>query len=650
MNGIVTIPLRKAMTGNIEINLVATKERVQGEKNLQVSFPVLQHDDVIPGKLVVVSPSSVEVRTRTDEISGLVPLVPMPEKVALPAQVQIWKPRFQVFSTFLQTPSYSADVVDFSRSMQMQSETEITVENQRAHIVQNLDWFVRYEPIQQLRLELPAEWIGSSDVRVLLDGEETFFSSIQKLPDSIEVSPSRRLVEIRLDEPRVGRIPVQIIREQALSISDTKHEELLRVPLAMLPADAELRHSRVKVVAKGLLIASVDTSEDDAEWALDDDIAEIAPNELRLVSSLTPKALPLHVRMRPVVSKPLAVVDRTWIRSEWDGQKLKTTYHFSMQATSTAIQFAIDEQDIATAITALKTSPEASGSQKVLNRQGAFARGLKVVRLDGEIVQPELLPSGLLSISIDPTTLDRTHQLEILIEQDSLLLNNGVKFQPIQLQGNIVYGKTYWELVVPRTVHLLSSDSIWAVAHRWQWKGLGFQRQPVLDDNQLAKWVGAEAEQDSLNSTENRVYLFSKNGMPKVFEATIVRRSMVVLLGSGSALLAGLLLLYIPFLRRASVLCVAFATVAAAGLLYPGLSILLLQASFLGVLLSGLAVFLQKRRVTTVRVRPAVSVHGSTATQVPENGLPYSPYSPTDSESISIDAPTVSMQATQPKQ
>ena len=162
----------------------------------------------------------------------------------------------------------------------------------------------------------------------------------------------------------------------------------------------------------------------------------------------------------------------------------------------------------------------------------------------------------------------------------------------------------YWQLVLPTDEHLVANPAGFTGEFRWGWQGYFWGRQPLLDQAQLESWVGA-APRDPLPERAN-LYLFSTLGNVEQAEVHTAGRAWIVLWASGAALVAGLLLIYVPASRHPATLLVVGIALLAAGLIAPEPTLLLAQAASLGLVLTLLAGLLERvmtgrRRRTDVR-------------------------------------------------
>ncbi len=165
-------------------------------------------------------------------------------------------------------------------------------------------------------------------------------------------------------------------------------------------------------------------------------------------------------------------------------------------------------------------------------------------------------------------------------------------WRPPELRDGVVQ-QTLWEvrLVGPRAG--IGVPSGWADENEWFWDGLIWRRRPSRGPVELSLWATGGGTRyrlaDPLEATGQAAgrhgYLFSRPGPPSPLRFPIYSRSLLLLLCSGPALIAGLLVLARrppPRLVGASLLPVAFALGA---WLEPNATIQILQSSILGVAL-----------------------------------------------------------------
>jgi len=169
---------------------------------------------------------------------------------------------------------------------------------------------------------------------------------------------------------------------------------------------------------------------------------------------------------------------------------------------------------------------------------------------------------------------------------------------------------SYWQLVLPRHLHLLTDPAGLTPEYRWIWQRPGpfWKRRPNQTQRDLELWIGATRAEPL--PTETNQYLFSSFGSPATIHVWVISRSILVLLASGFVLLVGLTLVQVPAARHPAVLLVLAVLATAAALVRPGYGVLLAQAGFAGLMLvivSRVAERLLVRKRSTVQVSRASS-------------------------------------------
>jgi hypothetical protein len=175
-----------------------------------------------------------------------------------------------------------------------------------------------------------------------------------------------------------------------------------------------------------------------------------------------------------------------------------------------------------------------------------------------------------------------------------------------RLGADVWVRRLYWQLILPANEHLIGDPDGFMGECVWGWRGYFWGRQPLLDQSQLESWSGA-ANGAALPERAN-LYLFSSLGKVGQAEVRTAGRTWLVLWASGVALVAGLLLIYVPACRHPASLLAAGIVLAAVGLAAPEPTLLLAQAAVLGLALTLLAGLLERsvgrRRGRVLRKEP----------------------------------------------
>jgi len=165
----------------------------------------------------------------------------------------------------------------------------------------------------------------------------------------------------------------------------------------------------------------------------------------------------------------------------------------------------------------------------------------------------------------------------------------------------------YWQLAVPADEHLVFSPGAVTSEMVWGWQGMYWGRRPKLDQGDLEDWVGS-LRQKPLPEQTNR-YLYSTFGAPDQIRLLTAGRGIILLVVSGAALVAGLLLIYVPAVRKPAVLLIASIALLAWGVWCSGPALLAGQVAGLGLVLVLLARLLEWAVVGRRQGRPVI--HGT---------------------------------------
>ena len=237
------------------------------------------------------------------------------------------------------------------------------------------------------------------------------------------------------------------------------------------------------------------------------------------------------------------------------------------------------------------------------------------LRLDDRDLIPRRRRDGTFAVPLSEGARNRPHLLEVRYEfNDAPPAGGRMSLEAPELLGSVFVRRTYWQLVLPRDEHLVSRPGRYTSEFVWGWEGSYWGRQPFLKQFALENWVGGDLSFGVLHrpapSLRTNRYLFSTLGAADLLEVRTVARSLIVLAASGAALVAGLLLLYVPWTRRRGVLLVALVVLLSLGAIYPEPVMLIAQAASIGLILSLVAGFLQrvvarpKRTAAVASARP----------------------------------------------
>jgi hypothetical protein len=258
--------------------------------------------------------------------------------------------------------------------------------------------------------------------------------------------------------------------------------------------------------------------------------------------------------------------------------------------------------------------------------------------LDGKRTLAQGTPEGRLAITLPGDPSFARHELEVLYHSEAERAEFGLtSFELPRLAHDTWVHRTYWQLVLPRSEHVVKPPAEFAPEFVWGWNGMFWGRQPVMEQFQLETWAGARHFTE-LPSQTNR-YLFSTLGAVTRCRIRTADRALIVLAASGLALVGGLLVIYVRACRHPAALLVAAIALAAAAILLPDAALLGTQAAGLGLLAAMAAALLRRsgvRRTRGVLRDPSSSVFergsspaspraaGNASTQIASPAVPVS--------------------------
>ena len=208
------------------------------------------------------------------------------------------------------------------------------------------------------------------------------------------------------------------------------------------------------------------------------------------------------------------------------------------------------------------------------------------IQLDGRPQVP-LVVDDALGITISNDNSEHILVLRYFRDGQATEWENARIDMPRMMTGNPI-NNVYWQLVLPQAKHLLETPSTCIPAFEWQWQRLGWHRVSRLDDSQLMSWIGhfdssvARLTTDLNQSTHSHVYLMRFQSLPAEVFCVTFSKTWLVLISMGSVLLVGLLLIYIPVVRKSGVLFALALCLFAAGFLYPEPTRIIAQVGLLG--------------------------------------------------------------------
>lgn len=606
-SGPVSIALSQPMIDEFEITVRAHKEIAPGTSSLELSLPKPQADSLMPAAVAVLAADNVELTVNTEATLGLVK-----QQVTLPIELP---KRYQPPLFYRQEAAEAVFATGMSvhgQSIEVDVTSEVDLLPEQGLVVERLDYSINYQPVSELMLVVPDD--------LLLGGSlEVFHGDVElKLEDPLDPPHAddptgtvrRRVV---LPEGQIGRYELTVRFPVGIERLQPETSVPCTVPLVM-PAGGVLKSNVLYVTAT----PGVQVHLREGPWEVSTE--RIDPprkhNAAQFAATERTYEADLGVSTENGGELGSTVVNRAFIQTHF-GPKLRHDQAF--------FQFQSDQRSIELIL------PGGVDMQQVR------------LRLDGVDVQAALTRQGNLLVPLQTFSADRPSVLDV----EYLIV--GEKAGPGQMSielprlgRGVVVNRMYWLLMLPQNEHLVRMPDGLAGEFVWGWTGSFWGRVPLLDRRELDEWVGTPQSEPSSNSMSR--YLFSSLGAVDKCQIRTASRSLIVLTASGIALVAGLLLIYVPASRHPVTLLAVSIMLLAAAVLFPEPTLLVLQAASLGlalILMAGLlrrsvaqrrrgmlgetaSSILERGSTKTLHPLPPVGNRDTTKTQPPPSPMPAS--------------------------
>ena len=603
-SGVLVISLQEGTLDEFELKLDVHRPIDPSEPSLVLPMPKPPLTSVSSTELVVLPADNIDLREDREKTVGL-------ERQKSPPPASLELPDIQQEPLYYRGETGEMGEAVFAAAMSVREQeitaelsTEVGITPAKASVKERLVYDVKYVPATELTIRVPeglaVEYSLDGEVVAVLPTEET----------SVEGGlVTRRIV---LSSPRQGRF--ELNADYTVPIGDL--EPLASVPCEIpliVPVDVAFTGHRLRAtVESGIGIWRGRGS----PWQVREDETSFDKATVTEFTTETPEdRIVIGVLQKDPDAFGSAVVHTAWIQT-WmtdDQRRDRIVYNFVSDRSHLAITLP-SEADM----------------------------GLLRVLLDGKEVEPDL-SNQKVSVALPLEKTPLRHVVELRYICKSRASRGGMLIELPRLAEDVWVRRSYWQLVLPVSEHVVSVPKGYTAEYDWAWTGAWWGRVPVMEQGDLEKWIGAVADEPIPESTSR--YLFSKFGPAETADFATASRTWIVSGASGLALLVGLLLIYVPGLRHPLFGLVLVVAIAGSAVAWPGASLLFAQAAGMGLVLSLLAAVLYRgvarRRRRTVRRDVASSVfeRGSTQAQFGSSEVELLRSTATEPDAAAVHAP-----------
>ncbi len=622
---VVSIPLRQPSASATKLEVYARKAIPEGATSVMLALPQPRADSAGPATVVVVPADNVQLIPDDKRTAGLIRqriassgrLTDRQKKLAAAAQQSPW-----YYQADEAQAVFAAAFSVLPQSITATVNTRVNLDRPAPTVTQELRYAIEHVATDHLIVEMPRELAAWEGLQIkhrdhvcaatLPVGEED--------PQDTAL-PLRRRID--LGDARIGPCTVTVTFPLPPVASPSETATSLEVPLAM-PLDEHFTAEAQSNRLDGRTSPGIRLESPGEPWAVVQNVGSSSEQTGRLQLATDRRTqrvrLSLVAQNNHTAAEKTTKVEQAWVRT-W-------LTHDSRQ-DRVVFRFTTDHEQLALVVPA-----------------GA-AVGQTEVWLDGRQVPARLREDGRLAVSLPGGTRQRGYRLELWVPYAQPRPRSGrLSLEIPQLGEDVWVRQMYWQLVLPKTEHLVAAPQGFTNESRWAWQGFFWGRKPLMNQAALEDWIDAPHQQGVADGVNN--YLFSTMGNVRQCTLRTANRSWIVLIFSGAALIVGLLLIYVPASRHPGTLLGVGAVLLCAGLLYPEPTRLVSQAACLGLALALLAGLLERgvarRRRGPGLPEPSSSIleRGSSQTllpQRPDGEQPSTQTAPTIDPPANSDGP-----------
>jgi hypothetical protein len=537
--GRLTIGLKEPVRGAFELELRASRPLTETLAKLAIGVPSPEVDGLGPATVRIQPADNVRLVPDSEKMVGLnrLPEAPIARSAA------IWQQPAMAYRTAVATARFVAAGQVMPREVRLnQSNVDVAIASSVLRVTQVLTYEALHEPIDELLFALPDNFETLSSLEIRVDNKPAPAPERLLLPEG----PRMR---VRLDGGRLGVFRVAIA--QAIPIGDGP-------PGSSFEGRVTLFRPDWPGPIPSRLVIDAPTGTD---VTLHGDAWTPIPGDP--YAARRAEDLPTEISMlieSPETTVPTRIA-RSWIQTWLVSGQRRDRLGLLVEASQGDLRLQL---------------PEGTDGSSVSVSVGGITR------------KPDLKPSGtrlMLTVSLAKQSMPVSVEVRYGLALPQGMLPSRIDLPQLEDRGR--WGMTYWEVLLPGDRHLLETPAGLVAEYSWGWETLAWGRRPVFSPEQLARWVGIE-DGPPIPPGVNR-YLFSHWGEPTGMSLQTIPRTWLVLASSLAALIVGLALTYLSWLRHRAMLLLLAVALGALGWWQAEIAPLFAQAALLGILLAAVA-------------------------------------------------------------
>lgn len=567
-NNTLRIPLLRRSSGKFAITL-KTHRRLPGEtKDLKLHLPSPRNATQSAAAVVIQPADNIELIPNEDSNVELTRQQATSVK-NLPAGYQ-QRPLF--YRGDAAKAVFSAERSIHPRKVSVDVQSQALLEGKTCKITQRFSYRIEYQPLRLLEIDVPGQVAGRGEIEFEIGGGKVVAAA---LPVENGNTAQENKVALSVPLPSPGTIgQVELTIRYSLNWEEMPpRASILREIYLAMPREGKLLSNRLSLRSEPPFKAAMH----DETWTVENGAREPLLQGSRLELSnpgKTAKAV-IALHCEENTRQQSTVVCKSWIRTDLSGPARQDWAAFRVSCNRNELD--------------------------VFLPAGVKQNDVEML-LDGKPIRPREAAENRLRLEI-PGQNRQEHLLEMTYHFAESRPPAGPMSLDLPRVGVDVWNRRlYWELILPYNEHVVFDPENFVNEYTWAWNGFFWGQQPVYSRDYLLDWMGIEklspGDVAQLPGNPPRFganrYVFSSFGKPSSGEYYTIGRSWIVLWASAAALVAGLIFIYVPFVRHPLALLATGLGVLSASLIFPAAALLALQAASLGFALALVAGLLER--------------------------------------------------------